>query len=114
MVLLVKQVALKAVAALAPILRQLAKRDRNLADQLRRAATSVVLNIAEAEDSDPGNGRARLYSAAGSACESRAALALAIAFGYATEDQCATAEGLLDETCATLHRRNRPRRGVRT
>ena len=39
--------ALGLVSALRPVLGELAKSDRNLADQLRRAASSVVLNIAE-------------------------------------------------------------------
>jgi len=42
----------------------------------------MVLNIAESEYSDPGNKRARLFTAAGSANESRSAVRVAVAWGY--------------------------------
>jgi four helix bundle protein len=64
MTLIVHTVAVEAIATLRPIVRKVAARDRNLADQLRRAASSMLLNIAEAEGSDAGNARARLHTAA--------------------------------------------------
>ena len=39
--------ALGLVAALRPVLEQLMRQDRGLANQLRRAASSVALNLAE-------------------------------------------------------------------
>src|SRR5262249_59225132 len=105
----VKQIATQGITALAPALRAIQKRDRNLADQLRRAATSIVLNIAEAEDSDPGNSRARLFTAAGSTRETRAALAVAAALGYVGAQECAAADKLLDEVSAILYRLLHPR-----
>jgi four helix bundle protein len=41
------EVAMEMAAALRPVLEALARHDRDLASQLRRAAASVVLNIAE-------------------------------------------------------------------
>ena len=41
------EVALEMAAALRPVLEGLRRQDRDLEDQLRRAAASVVLNIAE-------------------------------------------------------------------
>jgi four helix bundle protein len=54
-----------------PIVIELKRKDRALADQLRRAASSVALDLAEGELSDPGNQRARFFTAAGSAAEWR-------------------------------------------
>ena len=39
--------------------------DKSLADQLKRAAQSVVLNIAEARGNDAGNARARFSTHVG-------------------------------------------------
>jgi len=78
MSLQVQDVALEAIAALRPLMPLIRRSDRSLADQLSRAASSVVLNIAEGAYSDPGNRRARYFSAAGSANEARAALRVAV------------------------------------
>ena len=65
------------VRELALLLRVVREQDKALADQLKRAAQSVVLNIAEARGSDAGNARARFATACGSAKEVRAALDVA-------------------------------------
>jgi len=49
----------------------------------------MVLNIAESEYSDPGNRRARLFTAAGSTNESRSAVRVAIAWGYIHKERAA-------------------------
>ena len=82
MALIVASLSLEMVAALRPLVARIRRHDRSLADQLVRAATSVALNIAEADYSDPGNRRARFFTAAGSANETRAALRVAVAWGY--------------------------------
>ncbi|MGB9341140.1 MAG: four helix bundle protein, partial [Polyangiales bacterium] len=51
--------ARKVVRELAPLLHAIREQDKSLADQLKRAAQSVVLNIAEARGNDAGNARAR-------------------------------------------------------
>jgi len=95
-------VALSAVRALRPAVDKLARHDRSLSEPLRRAAPSVVLNIAEAERSAGGNARLRLCTAAGSARESRAALALGCAWGYVDPAHVAQADQQLDRVCAML------------
>jgi four helix bundle protein len=55
----------------------------DLARQLRRAACSVVLNLAEGAHSDAGHARERFRTARGSAAEVRACLDAAVAFGLA-------------------------------
>jgi hypothetical protein len=52
---------------LRPLIRRVRAHDRSLAEQIRRAASSVVLNLGEVAYSDPGNQRARLFTACGSA-----------------------------------------------
>ncbi len=56
--------------------------DKDQARQLRRSATSIVLNLAEGEGSRGGTRRARYDSALGSARETVANLRVAEAMGY--------------------------------
>ena len=96
------EIALESVAALRPVLDQLARRDRDLADQMRRAASSVALNLAEGARR-VGRDRLHFYRiAAGSAAEVRAALAVARAWGCL--DRVAEVEVLLDRELAMLWR----------
>ena len=88
------------VQHLAPVVVAVRHRDRCLADQLRRAAQSVVLNIAEARGSDAGNARARFATACGSAKETRAALHMAVDWGYVGAETVAPVEEALDRICA--------------
>ena len=104
MALKVHQLALDTIRRLAPVVRQIAKHDRSLADQLRRAASSIVLNIAEAEGSRGGTQRTRFDSACGSAKETRAALEVAAAWGYLSTEQATTIESNLDGVIAILWR----------
>ena len=102
-------VALEAIRALRPIVTAVARHDGGLAKQMREAASSVVLNIGESQRSDPGNARARLHSAAGSARETRSALELACAWGYVAPSSVEPAEELLDRVAAMLWRLTHPR-----
>ncbi|MDW8362918.1 MAG: four helix bundle protein, partial [Myxococcales bacterium] len=72
--------------------------DRDLARQIRRAASSAALNLAEADGSDRGNRRARLHTALGSLREARVGLRVAVAWGYV--DDVAEAERALDRVAA--------------
>ena len=81
MVFEAEEVAVQLIEALRPLLPRVRGRDRALADQLARAASSVALNIGEGNYSDPGNRRARFFTAAGSANEARLALRVAVAWG---------------------------------
>ena len=103
------QIALEAIGALRPLMPLIQRRDRKLAEQLRAAASSMVLNLAEAEYSDPGTQRARLHSAAGSASESRAALRVAVAWGYVAGAQAEEPAALIDRVLAMLWRLTRGR-----
>ena len=108
--LIVHTVALETIQALRPLLSPIRRHDRSLGDQVRRAASSMLLNIAEAEYSDPGTARARLHNAAGSANETCAALEVALAWGYIDARQAKPALELLDRVKALLFRLTRTRR----
>ena len=88
------------VRELAPLVQVIREQDRALADQLKRAAQSVVLNIAEGRGNDAGNARARFSTACGSAKEVRAALNVASDWGYIEAHGAASLEERLDEVCA--------------
>ena len=62
------------------------RHDRNLLDQLRRAVSSVPLNLAESDGVQGGNRRQRRLTALGSAREVVACLDVAEALGYASID----------------------------
>ena len=100
--LIVGEVSLDLVEALQPLVSRIKKQDRSLADQLVRAASSVTLNIAESDYSDPGNKRSRLFTAAGSANETRAAVRLAVRWKYCAREDVQVAEQLLDRVIAML------------
>ena len=102
MALIVHEVALELIAELGPLIPSIARHDKNLATQLRRCASSVALNIAEGEYSDPGTQRARLYSAAGSAGETRSALRVATGWRYLSEEQALSSLALVDRVIAML------------
>ena len=92
--------ARRVIQELAPLLQTVRGRDKALADQLKRAAQSVVLNIAEARGSDAGNAKARFATACGSAKEVRAALNVAGDGGYIEEHMATHLDARLDEVCA--------------
>jgi four helix bundle protein len=100
--LIVGEMSFELIEQVRPLLVRIKRQDRALADQIARAASSVALNIAEADYSDPGNKRARLYTAAGSANETRVALRVATAWGYCTASDAQKPLALLDRIVAIL------------
>jgi four helix bundle protein len=75
-------VVLSMIASLRPVLAQIEQRDRDLGRQLRRAASSVALNLAEGVYSRGQLRGARDRTALGSMCECTSCLEVAQAFGY--------------------------------
>ncbi len=98
--LIIQQRALEAAGRLQGLLSVIRKRDRSLFDQVQRAMSSVVLNIAEADGNDAGTARARFATACGSAKEVRAGLQLAVAYGYVGNARVTPVDTVLDEVCA--------------
>ena len=103
------EVAVQIVEELRVPLERLEKRDRDLAGQMRRAATSVALNVGEGRRRQ-GKDRLHLWRiAAGSNAEVRAALRIAIAWGYLERGALERADALLDREQAMLWRLTQPR-----
>lgn len=99
------EAALGLVRVLGPLHAQVHKSDRDLASQIRRAGSSILLNLAEGAGRR-GRDRIHFYRIAlGSAREVRAALDVARAWkaiGSSPE-----ADALLDRVCAMLWRLTR-------
>jgi four helix bundle protein len=96
------EVSLDLVRSLRLPLERIRCRDRMLHDQVRSAASSIPLNLAEGSRR---SGKDRLHFfriAAGSAAELRAALRVAIVWGDLREDTLADAFDLLDRVRAML------------
>ncbi len=102
--LIVGEMSFQLIGALRPLLARIKKQDKSLAAQLSRAASSIALNVAESDYSDGGNKRARLFTAAGSANETRAALSVATEWGYLPAADASAAQALLDRIIAILWR----------
>ena len=86
---------------LRPVIAQIEKHDRDLGNQLRRASSSVPLNIAEASGSSGGTRSVRYRTALWSAREVGACLDVALALGY-VQAVDATLESRLDAVRAVL------------
>jgi four helix bundle protein len=100
----VYEVSIEVVRALRPIVGRLGTRDSKLADEIRRAATSVSLNLSEG-NRKRGKSRLSFFRiAAGSANEVRAGLEVAAAWGYLEESETQDAAGLVDRVLAMLWR----------
>ncbi|HEY8087452.1 MAG TPA: four helix bundle protein [Polyangiaceae bacterium] len=96
--------SIQAIEVLRPVVARIRQCDRDLGEQLRRALSSVALNVAEGNSSEGGSRLSRFSTAAGSTSEARAALRVAVAWGYVSAPQVEAGERLLDGVAAMLHR----------
>lgn len=103
----VLEFSLDVVRSLRLPVERLRFRDRGLWEQIRRAAGSVSLNIAEGNRRSGGDRLHHFRIAAGSADELRTALRVAVAWGDLDESQISSALQLLDRVLAMLWRLTR-------
>ena len=95
--------AIECIRLLKPIIDLVAVHDRDLADQLKRAASSIVLNVGEGRRGRDANARRHFRLASQSARESLACLDVAAAWQYTGEPQLAASRTALDRECALLY-----------
>jgi len=101
--LIVLDLAIEAIAFARPLVARIRRADRDLGEQLRRALSSVPLNIAEGASSEGGNRLSRYSTAAGSTAESRAAFRVAVAWGYVEPGEADAVDAQLDRIAGMLH-----------
>jgi four helix bundle protein len=95
--------AVQTIELARPLVAAIARRDRDLASQVRRALSSVALNLAEGFGSAAGNARLRFESARGSLYEARAGLRVAVAWGHFSAADAAQVLAALDRLGARVY-----------
>ncbi len=100
----VLDLAVLAIETLRPVVARIRQCDRDLGEQIRRALSSVALNAGGAAGNEGGTRLARFSTAAGSNAEVRAALRVAVAWGYVSARDVEAGEQLLDRIAAMLYR----------
>ena len=98
------EVSLDLVRSLRRPLGRIRVRDRSLHDQIRSAASSVPLNLAEGRRRSGADRVHHWRIASGSADELRAALRVALAWGDVEESEVSGTFELLDRVLAMLWR----------
>ena len=98
------------ISALAPVVAAVGRHDRSLRDQLRRAGSSIPLNLAEGYGLAGGHEKQRSLTALGSTREVVAILEVAKRWGYLTDAEAADALQALDTVAAMTYRLVHPRR----
>ena len=94
-------VALDLTRSLKPIIPAVRQHSTELADQMERAAISVVLNLSEGNHRDKGDRKRLFVYARGSAGEIRSALDIADAWGWSLD--AVAAKRILDRLMALLY-----------
>ena len=102
-------IAREFIAAVRPLVEQIELRDKSLADQLRRAATSAALNTAEGNRRAGRDRAARFRIAAGECAEAATAVQVAVDWGYIPTTASAAPLTLADRLGAMLWRLRYPR-----
>jgi four helix bundle protein len=102
------EVSYLVIKSVRPLVDVIERRQRDLADQILRAATSVSLNLAEGQRSAKGNKPKHYAIAHGSANEVKAGIKLALALGVLEKSHAADALRVLDRQLALLWRLTHP------
>ena len=99
----IHDVMLDAITMMRPMVRAIERHDKDLASQLKRAGSSVALNLAEGSGSFGGVRTARYRTALGSARETVSCLRVAERFGY-VEAMPAALVAAMNQVIGTLVR----------
>ena len=100
---LVYELSLELIHRIRPLVGPLRKSDPDLFRQLRRAASSVPLNLAEGNRRSGKDRHYHFRVAAGSADELRAALHVASAWGDLAESSTRTALAIIDRILGMIY-----------
>ena len=82
MILKIYSVVLEVVRGVRPVIEEMERKDPDLARQMRRAVSSVALNVSEGAYSRGKNRGARYHNAMGSMRETLACIEVGEALGY--------------------------------
>ena len=96
------EVSLEVIRHLRGLVEKIRRQDPKLAEQIRTAASSVTLNLAEGSRRGGKDRRYHFRVAAGSADEVRAALRVAEAWGYLEDRNTTQSLKLLDRLLGML------------
>ena len=96
------ELSLQLVTDTMPLVRRIARVDRDLARQLRRSVMSVPQRMAEGMHSRRGNKSAHFQGAAASAKETEASLRVAVAAGYVGPGDIAGLRDRCDHVSAVM------------
>ena len=99
--------SLGVIGQVSGLVTRIGRRDPDLARQLRRAAPSIALNLAEGESALGGNRRIRFDPARNSAKESIACLEVAVAMNYLQQHEIDEVADGLARIVATITNLNR-------
>lgn len=102
------EVSYLVITAVRPLVPLVERSNRDLADQILRAATSVTLNLSEGQRSAKGNRMKHYAIAHGSANEVKAGIKLAVALGLITQSAAEPALAVLDRELRLLWRLTNP------
>jgi len=97
------QVSLEGIRCLRPVVELIASRDPNLADQIRRAATAVPLQLQEARRRRSRDRTCRYRAAGAEAGEVLAGLDAADAWAYAEPAVLAAPRAIYDRLCGLIY-----------
>ncbi len=100
-------VTIELIHALRPVLKRIEARETDLARQLRRAASSTLQNICEANKRVNRDRANRFRIAGGEAAEVKGSLEVAVAFEYVERCEVVAALELADRICAMTFRLSR-------
>jgi len=98
------RVAILMVRSVYALAKKVQQHDSDLARQMRKASSSVPLNMAEGWHGRAGNRIARFENAMCSARETVSCLEVSVAVGYLTETEVSADLDRLDHIVATLWR----------